>query len=104
MLLASLAHHVIVWARRWLASPALQHYGMLRMVRDVFHMSGFLLTDVSGQVTEVVLNQAAPLASALVEPFGQLLAGVPVAVNLGQTSVIKRCKFPFLTSRLKEKA
>jgi len=37
MLLGSLAHNVITWARRWLASPALRHYGMLRMVRDVFH-------------------------------------------------------------------
>ncbi len=60
MLLGSLAHNVIVWARGWLASPALQQYGMLRMVRDVFHISGFLLTDASGQVVQVVLNQAAP--------------------------------------------
>ncbi len=50
MLLGSLAHNVIVWARHWLASPTLQHYGILRMVRDVFHISGFLLTDACGQV------------------------------------------------------
>jgi hypothetical protein len=85
MLLSSLAHNVIVWAQGWLASPSLQHYGMLRMVRDVFHISGFLLTDGCGRLTEVVLNQAAPLAPVLVDPFGQLLAGVHVAVNLGQT-------------------
>ncbi len=85
MLLASLAHNVIVWAQGWLASPSLQHYGMLRMVRDVFHLSGFLLTDAGGRLTEVVLNQAAPLASVLVGPFSQLLADVHVAVNLGQT-------------------
>jgi hypothetical protein len=85
MLLGSLAHNVIVWARRWLASPTLQHYGTLRMVRDVFHISGFLLTDACGQVTQVVLNQAAPLASTLVRPLRQILAGAHVAVNLGQT-------------------
>ncbi len=85
MLLGSLAHNVIVWARRWLASPTLQHYGMLRMVRDVFHISGFLLTDACGQVTQIVLNQAAPLASALVHPLRKLLACAHVAVNLGQT-------------------
>src|SRR5579884_223021 len=62
MLLSTLAHNVIVWARRWLACPILQHYGMLRMVRDVFHTSGFLLTDTSGQVTQIGLNEAAPLA------------------------------------------
>ncbi len=85
MLLGSLAHNVIVWARGWLASPALQHYGTLRMVRDVFHISGFLLTDASGQLIQVVLNQAAPLALALVYPLRQLLAGAQVVVNLGQT-------------------
>jgi len=85
MLLGSLAHNVIVWARDWLAIPTLHHYGMLRMVRDVFHISGFLLTDACGRLTQVVLNQAAPLASALVDPLCQLLAGVQVAVNLGQT-------------------
>jgi hypothetical protein len=85
MLLSSLAHNVIVWTRRWLASPSLQHYGTLRIVRDVFHISGFLLTDAFGQVTQVVLNQAAPLASALVHPLRQLLADAHVAVNLGQT-------------------
>ena len=85
MLLGALAHNVIVWARRWLASPALQQYGMLRMVRDVFHMSGFLLTDACGQVVQVVLNQAAPLASTLVHPLRKLLVCTQVAVNLGQT-------------------
>ncbi len=85
MLLGSLAHNVIIWARRWLAIPALQHYGMLRMVRDVFHISGFLLTDALGQVVQIVLNQAAPLASALVDPLCALLARTHVAVNLGQT-------------------
>lgn len=85
MLLGSLAHNVIVWARHWLALPILCHYGMLRMVRDVFHISGFLLIDACGRLTQVVLNQAAPLASSLVDPLGQLLAGVQVAVHLGQT-------------------
>ncbi len=47
MLLGSLAHNVILWTRHWLAESAssLQCYGMLRMVRDVFHISGFFLLD-----------------------------------------------------------
>jgi hypothetical protein len=85
MLLGSLAHNVLVWARQWLASPTLHHYGTLRMVRDVFHISGFLLLDACGQVTQIVLNQAAPLASALVDPLRKLLLCAHVAVNLGQT-------------------
>ena len=40
---------------------------------------------ICGRVTQVVLNQAAPLAPALVFPLRQLLAGSHVAVNLGQT-------------------
>src|SRR5438876_8400091 len=85
MLLGTLAHNVIVWARHWLASSTLYHYGTLRMVRDVFHISSFLLTDACGQVTQVVLNQTAPLTSALVHPLRSLLACAHVAVNLGQT-------------------
>jgi hypothetical protein len=85
MRLRSLAHNVIVWARHWLASPPLQHYGTLRMVRDVFHISGFLLSDACGQVVQIVLNQAAPLAPALVDPLRQPKAGAHMAVNLGQT-------------------
>ena len=87
MRLRALAHNVIVWARRWLASQALQQYGMLRMVRDVFHMSGFLLTDACGQVVQVVLNQAAPLASTLVHPLRKLLLCTQVAVTLGQSTM-----------------
>ncbi len=85
MLLGSLAHNVVVWARHWLASPTLHHYGTVRMVRDVFHISGFLLIDACGQVVQIVLNQAAPLASALVDPLRMLLLCAQVAVNLGQT-------------------
>lgn len=85
LLLGSWAHSVVVWARHWLSNPKIEHDGMLRMVRDVFHISGFLLLTPRGQLTEVVLNQAAPLAPALVDPLGQLLAGVQVAVTLGQT-------------------
>jgi DDE family transposase len=85
MLLGTLAHNVIVWARRWLACPTLHRYGTVRMVRDVFHISGFLLTDACGQVAQIVLNQTAPLALALVHPLRKLLACAHVAVNLGQT-------------------
>lgn len=85
MLLGSLAHNVIVWARGWLATPKLMHFGMLRMVRDVFHLSGFLVRDASGSLTQIVLNQAAPLASSLREPLLLLLAPAHVAVSLDKT-------------------
>ena len=86
MLLGSLAHNVVVWSRAWLAaSPSpLRQYGTLRMIRDVFHVSGFLVMDAKAQqVVQIVLNQAAPLASPLVGPLHTLLAPAHTAVQLG---------------------
>ncbi len=87
MLLGTLAHNVIIWARRWLlaSQPRLHHYGMVRMVRDVLHISGFLVMDTLGQILQIVLNQAAPLAPALVVSLRELLAPAHIAVILGET-------------------
>jgi hypothetical protein len=87
VLLGALAHNVIVWARRWLAPrlPKVARYGMLRMVRDVFHVSGTIQVDAVGHIVQVVLNQAAPLASGLVDALALLLAPAHVAVSLGET-------------------
>jgi hypothetical protein len=89
MLLGSLAHNLVVWSRQWLSdssasSSRLSQYGMLRMVRDVFHVSGFLVTDALGHIVQIVLNQAAPLASTLVASLRELLAPAHVAVNLAK--------------------
>ena len=89
MLLGSLAHNVVIWARQWLTQAAsstkLRHYGILRMVRDVFHVSGFLVFDALGHLVQIVLNRAAPLAPILVESLRVLLAPTHVAVNSGET-------------------
>ena len=128
VLLGSLAHNVVVWAREWLspsadpssldeesvkpdraaksmtqrshlsqasppslspdsASPThgLCGYGMLRMVRDVFHVSGFLLFDQAGHVQQIILNQHAPLACFLVHSFRDILSPLHISVHLGQT-------------------
>jgi hypothetical protein len=88
MLLGSLVHNVIVWARRWLApTPAspLAHYGMLRMVRDVFHIRGFLLTDTQGHMVQIVLNRHASLLRSFFLPLRQLLAPLHVAIILDKT-------------------
>jgi hypothetical protein len=129
VLLGSLAHNVVVWAREWLSSctdstsveresaqpdqlaqelaepfrlsqassaslspkqPAdltqvLSGYGMLRMVRDVFHVSGFLLFDRAGHVQQIILNQHAPLARFLVHSLRDVLSPLHISVHLGQT-------------------
>ncbi len=65
--------------------PALTRYGLLRLVRDVGQISGFLGLDAAGRVVDVALNRVAPLAPGLVAAFGVLLADDGVAVTLGET-------------------
>ena len=87
MLLGTLAHNVLIWARRWLAPrcPALARYGLLRLVRDMGQISGFLLLDAAGHLVAVVLHRAAPLAPGLAAAWGVLLADEGIAVCLGET-------------------
>jgi hypothetical protein len=84
-LLGSLAHHVVVWARRWLAVPQVQQCGILRLVRDVFHVSGFLCFDAVGSVVAIVLNQDARLARSLAQSLRALLTPLHIVVSLGET-------------------
>ena len=87
MLLGSLAHNVVMWAKRWLATSAsaLQQYGLRRLVRDVFHISGFLLLDAWGRIRQIGLNQDAPFAPVLLHPLRALLAPAHVAISLVKT-------------------
>jgi hypothetical protein len=87
MVLSALAHNVIVWARQWLVPqcPPVRRYGILRMVRDIFRVSGFVVRDAGGRLVQVVLNEAAPLARGLAAALCTLLAPLHVAVTLGQT-------------------
>jgi len=85
VLLGSLAHNVVVWARRWLAIAEGSHCGMLRMVRDVFHISGLLRFDPFQHLVEIVLNQHAHRAHQLILPLQELLAPLSIVVILGET-------------------
>ena len=81
-LLGSLTHNTVVWARRWLAAPQLRSYGMLRMTRDVFHISGFLSVNALGQIVQIGLNPTAPLASVLVNSLQELLVSAHMVIHL----------------------
>jgi hypothetical protein len=87
MLLGVLAHNVIVWARRWLAphEPKLRRYGLKRMVRDIFHISGRIVRNAHGRIVQIILNQAAPLVRGLARSLDVLLRPSRIAVNWGQT-------------------
>jgi hypothetical protein len=85
VLLGSLAHNAVVWARRWLAIAEGAHCGILRMVRDVFHSSGLLRFDMSQHLSEIVLNRHAHRAHRLILPLQELLAPLSIVVILGET-------------------
>jgi hypothetical protein len=86
--LGTLAHNVLVWARGWLAPalPRLARYGLVRLVRDILGISGFVVWDPrTGDLLRIVLNRAAPLAQDLAPAFQRLLAQDHIAVSSGET-------------------
>jgi hypothetical protein len=85
-MLGTLAHNVILWAREWLTGHEahLARYGIVRLVRDVFHITGRIGLDAQGQVVRIMLNQAAPHVRGLVAALQVLLAPAHVAISLGE--------------------
>jgi len=84
--LNALAHNIVIWARDWLtpAYSRLRSFGILRMVRDVFQVSGLVVFHGEDHLCQIILNEADPLASDLCSGLGALLAPLPVVVNLGE--------------------
>jgi hypothetical protein len=91
MLLGTLAHNLLIWARRWLAQASpehacrLQQYGIKRMVRDLAHINGMLTFDAHGRLLSVALNSASSLTKLMLVPLRQLLAPSSIAVILDKT-------------------
>jgi hypothetical protein len=87
MLLGSLAHNVLIWARRWLSTeaPGFARFGILRLVRDLLQISGFSEADPNGSITQIVLNRAALYADELAKAFEALLKSQRVTIRLGVT-------------------
>jgi hypothetical protein len=87
MMLGTLAHNLVVWAKQWLISgvPKMKKYGVKRMVRDVFAVSGFMEIDEHGAIRRVVMNKAAPLARQCAKCLHSLLKREQVRVILGET-------------------
>ena len=87
VLLNSLAHNVLVWARGWLSAeqPRAKRYGILRLVRDVFGVSGFVESDEDGEIRRLVLNKGSAIARSFLMSFQGLLRAQGVTVELGST-------------------
>jgi hypothetical protein len=86
MMLSTLAHNSLIWARGWLVpqQPKLARYGIVRLVRDLFHISGRILFDAMGHIVQIVLNQAAPLVRVLADALRPLLLPAHIAISLGE--------------------
>ena len=76
VLLTQLAYNLTSWARHELSKhfPAFQHFGMLRMIRDVFQISGKLQMNAQGQILQIQLNRNHNLAPPFQKAFQPLLS------------------------------
>lgn len=83
----ALAHNTMVWARQWLSPyvPRVRSWGIMRMVRDVLHMSGKMVFDHRQSISQIILNPADPLAKGLAPGLFALLGSEFIGVNLGET-------------------
>lgn len=86
VLLAQLAYNITIWVRTELAKhqPELQHYGMLRMIRDVFSISGKLHFDAKGCLLQIVLNQSHSLAKTFHQAWPSIFAHHDLSLILGE--------------------
>jgi hypothetical protein len=84
--LEALAHNVLIWARRWLASfcQRLAKWGLLRWVRDAWRMNGMIAWDAACHMVQITLSQSDPFAQELCNGLAPLLASQHIAVTLGE--------------------
>lgn len=86
VLLGALAHNVVVWSRDWLSRVSkIKQHGVLRMVRDVFQVSGFIEMSADCSIKRIVLNQVAAWARRCANALRALLKRQHVCVTLGET-------------------
>jgi hypothetical protein len=79
LLLARLAHHLLLWGKQWLSRvPAtrrrLQGYGLVRLLRDVWAVPGVIRWR-RGWMVSVRFSPLHPLATPLRESFSALFRG-----------------------------
>jgi len=87
VLLAQLAHNLMIWMRNTLAAvahPRFRKYGVLRLVRDVCQIAGHIVFDEQGNIREIRLNQHHPLARYLVRLRPSLQRQSDSVLNLGE--------------------
>jgi len=83
VLLADLAHNLIIWVKRELAAnhPCFDRYGVMRMVRDVFAIAGLVEVSPNGELIGITLNKGDPFANAFQIAITPLLHGIVVSLG-----------------------
>lgn len=86
VLLAQLAYNVVVWVRHELKkySRAISSFGTLRMIRDVFRISGKVQFDQKGKVNLIILNETHKLAKAICIAWQTCFARDDLSLILGK--------------------
>jgi hypothetical protein len=86
LLLAQLAYNIAVWSRNRLAkhSATIASFGMLRLIRDAFRISGKIHYDETGKVHSIVLNQSHKLAKAFYETWQAYFSRNDLLLILGK--------------------
>jgi hypothetical protein len=86
LLLAQLAYNIAVWARSKLAqySTTIAKFGMVRLLRDAFRISGKIQFDEKGIVNLIILNQSHKLASAVQKTWHACFARNDLSIILGK--------------------
>lgn len=86
VLLTRLAYNVITWVREvfTLTTCRLKSFGPLRMLRDLFHVSGTIEMTNQGKLLRIMLNEAHQLALLLVDAFSSHMARDRTPLNLGR--------------------
>jgi hypothetical protein len=84
VLLAQLAHNLVIWAKGWLSklAPQLHSYGVQRWVRDLLAMAG-QVEFKAGRIVKVRLTKRHSLARLFHQPIKQFFAKVAIEVDLG---------------------
>lgn len=86
MMLGVLAHNAVIWAKRSIVAQAskLSPFGIHRIVRDLFHISGFVEFDPEDKIIRITLNQSSRLAALLCKALRFILEPLHIAVSLGE--------------------
>lgn len=86
VLLAQLAYNIAVWVRNELKkhSSLIASFGLLRLIRDAFHISGKVHFDRKGKVNLIILNETHKLARVFQQTWQACFAHDDLSLILGK--------------------